>query len=195
LSKPTFCRSAWALLCVLTLSFPFASPALQSASARIIGVVTDPSGKVVQHVAVTLTNLAQGTTRSFSTQDDGSFSFTTLEAGSYKLTVDAPTGFTPYEQNVTVNVGQELSVPVQLEIASSQVKIEIAADTSPAVNTTTSALGGVINARQISTLPLNGRNYLELSLLVPGNAPVRTSIRPRRIRLSSPLPVRLAGGT
>lgn len=171
MSKPTFCRSAWALLCVLTLSFPFASPALQSASARIIGVVTDPSGKVVQHVAVTLTNLAQGTPRSFSTQDDGSFSFTTLEAGSYKLTVDAPTGFTPYEQNVTVNVGQELSVPVQLEIASSQVKIEIAADTSPAVNTTTSALGGVINARQISTLPLNGRNYLELSLLVPGNAP------------------------
>src|SRR5277367_1520347 len=171
LFKSTLRKSLWALLCVLTFSFPFASHAQQLASARIIGVVTDPSGKVVQHVSVTLTNLAQGTTRSFSTREDGSFSFTTLEAASYKLALTAPAGFTPYEQNVTVNVGQDLSVPVQLELATSQAKIEVAGDTSPAVDTTTSSLGGVINARQISTLPLNGRNYLELSLLVPGNAP------------------------
>jgi hypothetical protein len=132
--------------------------------------VTDPSGKVVQHVTVTLTNPAQGTTRSFDTQADGSFLFTTLEAASYELTVAAPTGFASYRQTVSVNVGQDLNVPMQLQLASSQTKIEVLANT-PTINTTTSALGGVINARQISTLPLNGRNYLELSLLVPGNAP------------------------
>ncbi len=67
-------------------------------------------------------------------------------------------------------MGQDLNVPVQLQLASSQTKIEVLANT-PTINTTTSALGDVINARQISTPPLNGRNYLELSLLVPGNAP------------------------
>ncbi len=168
--KSIFSRSVWALLCAITVSFPLTSHAQQLASARIIGVVTDPSGKVVQHVTVTLTNPAQGTTRSFDTQADGSFSFTTLEAASYKLTVAAPTGFASYRQTVNVNVGQDLNVPVQLQLASSRTKIEVLANT-PTINTTTSALGGVINARQISTLPLNGRNYLELSLLVPGNAP------------------------
>jgi outer membrane receptor protein involved in Fe transport len=164
-------RSACVLLCVLMLLFTPGSNAQQLASARIIGVVTDPSGKVVQHATVTITNLAQGTTRSFDTQENGSFSFTTLEAAKYRLTVAPPTGFATYEQDVTVNVGQDLSVSVKLEVATSQTKLEIVADTAPAVDTTTSALGGVINARQISTLPLNGRNYLELSLLVPGNAP------------------------
>jgi uncharacterized surface anchored protein len=164
-------RSACALFCVLMLLLTPGSNAQQLASARIIGVVTDPSGKVVQHATVTITNLAQGTARSLDTQEDGSFSFTTLDAAKYRLTVTPPTGFAVYEQNVTVNVGQDLSVPVKLEVATSQTKLEIVADTPPAVDTTTSALGGVINARQISTLPLNGRNYLELSLLVPGNAP------------------------
>jgi outer membrane receptor protein involved in Fe transport len=171
LSKFTFSRSAIALLCILIPFLVPGSRAQQLASARIIGSVSDPSGKVIQHVAVTLTNLSQGTTRTFDTQADGSFSFTTLEAARYRLNVAAPTGFNPYEQNVTVNVGQELSVPVQLQVDAGQTKIEVVADMPPAVNTTTSAVGGVINARQISTLPLNGRNYLELSLLVPGNAP------------------------
>jgi hypothetical protein len=171
LIKSIFSTWAFALVCILTLFICSRSHAQQLASARIIGVVADPSGKVVQHVTVTLTNIAQGTTRSFDTQEDGSFSFTTLDAAQYKLAVASPSGFTPYEQYITVNVGQDLSVPVQLQIASSRTKVEVAADSSPAVDTTTSTLGGVINARQISTLPLNGRNYLELSLLVPGNAP------------------------
>ncbi len=164
-------RSAFALLCIVTPLLVSGSSAQELASARIAGAVSDPSGQVVQHVTVTLTNLAQGTIRSVDTQADGSFSFTSLEAARYRLAVASPTGFNPYEQYVTVNVGQVLNVPVRLEIARGQTKVEVVADTPPAVDTTTSALGGVINARQISTLPLNGRNYLELSLLVPGNAP------------------------
>ncbi len=169
--RSTFCRSAWALLCILALSFPLASRAQQLASGRIIGVVTDPVGKVIQDVTVTLTNIAQGTTRSLITREDGSFSFTTLDAATYQLDVPALSGFAAYREKVTVNVGQDLNVPVKLQPASGSVKIEVVADTQPPIDTTTSALGGVINARQISTLPLNGRNYLELSLLVPGNAP------------------------
>jgi outer membrane receptor protein involved in Fe transport len=171
LIKSILTRSVWALLCILALLLNPASPAQQLASARMIGTVTDPTGKAVQNVTVTLTNLAQGTTRSFDTRDDGSFTFTTLEAATYKITATAPSGFAIYQQVVTVNVGQELNVPVKLAIATSQTKIEVVADAAPGIDTTTSALGGVVNARQISTLPLNGRNYLELSLLVPGNAP------------------------
>ena len=171
MNKLVSSRSACVLLFVLMLLLTPGSNAQQLASARIIGIVTDPSEKVVQHATVTITNLAQGTTRNFDTQENGSFSFTNLEAAKYRLAVTPPSGFAAYEQNVTVNVGQDLSVPIKLEVATSQTKLEIVSDTPPAVDTTTSALGGVINARQISTLPLNGRNYLELSLLVPGNAP------------------------
>ena len=93
---------------------------------------------MVQHVTVTLTNLAQGTTRTFTTQADGSFSFTSLEATRYRLNVASPTGFDPYEQFVTVNVGQDLSLPIQLQLAAGQTKVEVIADTPPAVDTTTS---------------------------------------------------------
>jgi hypothetical protein len=68
-------------------------------------------------------------------------------------------------------VGQELQISVKLHIASGQAQIEVGTDAIPAVNTTTSVVGGVIGAHQIENLPLKGRNYLELSLLVPGNAP------------------------
>ncbi len=70
-----------------------------------------------------------------------------------------------------LNVGQDLNLPIRLQVGGNQTQIRVEADALQGINTTTSVVGGVINARQIETLPLNGRNYLELALLVPGNAP------------------------
>jgi hypothetical protein len=171
LFRSIFRGSACALLCALTLLGSLGLHAQQLATASISGVVTDPSGKTILQATVTLTNLAQGTTRTFTTKEDGAFSFTTLDASKYELTVPAVSGFASYRQAVDINVGQDLDIPVRLQLASSQTLVEVGTDASAAVNTTTSVVGGLINARQIETLPLNGRNYLELSLLVPGNAP------------------------
>ena len=159
------------ILFPVLLVFPLMLSAQQLATGNINGAVSDPSGKAVSQVAVSLTNLAQGTIRTFTTQNDGLFSFTTLEAATYKLAVAAPTGFASYEQTVNLAVGQEIRIPVQLQVAGSRTTVEVGADATSAVNTTTSVVGSVIGSHQIDNLPLNGRNYLELSLLVPGNAP------------------------
>lgn len=141
------------------------------AVADIRGTITDPSGSTIANVSVTLTNSSQGTVRTFTTKSDGLFSFTTLEAANYSLTAAVSSGFATWTQSISLNVGQSLNIPIQLQIAGNQTRIQVAADTQQGINTTTSVVGGVINAHQIDTLPLNGRNYLELALLIPGNAP------------------------
>ena len=160
-----------AILCAFVYFSFLALHAQQLATARIAGTVTDPSGKTVDNVVVTLTNSGQGTVRTFTTQNDGTFSFTTLEAANYSLSAAASTGFATWRQAIDLYVGQSLELPIQLQVSGNQTSIQVAADAGQGINTTTSVVGGVINARQIETLPLNGRNYLELSLLVPGNAP------------------------
>jgi outer membrane receptor protein involved in Fe transport len=154
-----------ALLC-----FP-ALRAQQAAAGSIEGTVTDPTGKSVSGAVVTLTNAAQGTVRSYITQSDGVFSFATLEASNYELAATATAGFAAVRQPVNLEVGQTVNIAVRLAVAGNRTNVEVTADQGQGVNTSSSELGGVISSRQIETLPLNGRNYLELALLVPGNAP------------------------
>jgi hypothetical protein len=156
---------------LLVLFLVPAAHSQQLATGIIGGTVTDPAGRAVANIVVTLTNTSQGTERSFTTKDDGVFSFATLEAATYTLSAAGGSGFAPWREAVSLEVGQSRNVIIRLEVAGNQTSIEVDADMQPAVNTTSSDLGGVIGARQIETLPLNGRNYLELSYLVPGNAP------------------------
>jgi hypothetical protein len=128
-------------------------------------------GKSVERATVTLTNVAQGTVRTFTTQNDGVYAFTTLEAANYTLAASAPSGFAPWNQSVVLLVGQALNIPVHLVVAENQTSVKVSADLQQGVDTTSSDLGGVIGARQIDSMPLNGRNYLYLAYLVPGNAP------------------------
>ncbi|HEY3625146.1 MAG TPA: TonB-dependent receptor [Terracidiphilus sp.] len=152
----------------------FLVPAMHSqqlATGSIGGTVTDASGRSIANVVLTLSNASQGTERTYTTKDDGVFSFATLEAASYTLSAAASSGFAAWRQPVSLEVGQTRNVLVRLEIAGSRTSVEVDAEAQHGVNTTSSDLGDVIGARQIETLPLNGRNYLELAYLVPGNAP------------------------
>jgi hypothetical protein len=156
---------------ILMLSTPFQARPQQLAAASLGGTVVDPTGLTVNSVEVVLTNPAQGTVRAFTTEKDGGFSFTNLAAGEYVLAVHGIAGFSDFHQAVTLAVGQSLQIPVKLAIQSTQTKVEVTSGTIPEVDTVNSVDGGVIGEHQIANLPLNGRNYLELSLLVPGNAP------------------------
>lgn len=167
---PTLGRVICGSLFAALLSLPTLH-AQQAATGSIGGTITDPSGKSVAKAAVTLTNIAQGTVRTFTTQNDGLFSFATLEAANYKLSATAPSGFAPWSETVNLEVGQTLNIAAHLEIAASRTDIEVTSEAQSGVNTTSSDVGDVIGARQIDSLPLNGRNYLELAYLVPGNAP------------------------
>ena len=148
--------------------------AQQSATGSIAGTVVDPSGRAIAGVTLTLTNAAQGTERTFTTQNDGIFAFAAVGAANYGLSSEAPSGFANWREAVSLEVGQALNIPIRLQVAGQHTTLEVNAGTQLGVDTTSSDLGGVIGSRQIETLPLNGRNYLELSYLVPGNAPAPT---------------------
>ncbi len=165
-----FCKSIYvSLFLAVVLVLP--SGAQQSATGDIGGTVIDPGGKFIAQVVVTLTNVAQGTVRTFTTRNGGEFNFATLEAANYTISVAAPSGFAPWRQAVNLEVGQTLKIPVSLRLSANHIDVQVNAESQLGINTTSSDLGGVIGSRQIDTLPLNGRNYLELAYLVPGNAP------------------------
>jgi hypothetical protein len=158
-------------LLLLVLLSPSQGGAQQLATAGINGIVTDPSGNSVANIVVTLTKINQGTIRTFTTQSGGAFSFATLEASDYDLSAVGSSGFAQWRQSFHLDVGQVRSMPIRLAVAGTHSSVEVSSNDPQAVDTTMSVVGGVIDARQIETLPLNGRNYLELAYLVPGNAP------------------------
>ena len=153
------------LACMAT---PCAAQELGTAGLR--GQVYDPSGAVVKGAHVTLRNASTGVTREATSSEGGLFSFYNLEPGSYEVKVTG-SGFADYTSQVRLAVGQQQEVQAKLLIAGEKyaVAIDEAMAQENLVNTTTSVVDGVVSSQQIDNLPLNGRNFLELALLIPGN--------------------------
>ena len=113
----------------------------QLARGSIGGAVTDPSGRAVANVVITLANASQGTERSYTTKNDGVFSFATLEAANYTLSAASSSGFAAWRQPVSLEVGQTRSITIRLEVAGNRTSVEVDAAIQQGVNTTTSDLG------------------------------------------------------
>ncbi len=146
----------------------------QTVSAQIIrgaieGSAVDPTGAVILGANVTLQNVATGAEIKGATNERGAFTFQNLEAGSYRLTVEKG-GFRKYlAKEVTVKVGNVTPVLATLEVGDTNQVVEVTSSTSDAsVDTSRSTVDGVITAKQIDNLPLNGRNFLDLAQLEPG---------------------------
>jgi hypothetical protein len=122
---------------------------------------------VVRGAAVTVTSLSTGATRSVVTNDQGYFLVPTLKPGEYRVGIGNP-GFADFvAERVPVEVGQTARVDAVMKVAAQAESVQVTAE-SVAVDTTQATVGGVVTARQINELPLNGRNYLELARLQPG---------------------------
>lgn len=146
--------------------------AQQAARATLTGTVTDPNGAVVAGVRVIATLESAGVRRETVTNDEGLYVLTDMVPGEYELRVEAQ-GFLTKETKVPISlkVGQSVTLNVPLEIGVSETQvIDLIHHRSP-IDNTASVVQGVIESREVETLPLNGRNFLELALLVPGNAP------------------------
>jgi hypothetical protein len=142
----------------------------QNIFGSIVGTVTDPSGAVLPGATVTATDLGTGQKRTVSAGAQGNFSILSLPRGQYTVDIDA-TGFKHFSRTpITVNVNQEARVDVQMQIGeqSQQVTVTSAA---PIMQTDSASLGQVIGGLAVTTLPLNGRNVLNLVALVPGVVP------------------------
>jgi Carboxypeptidase regulatory-like domain len=145
--------------------------AQDSGSAVLNGDVLDPSGAAVAGAGVTVQSKATGVSRTATTNATGLFIVNALSPGEYEVRISA-NGFDTTTSQVRLEVGQQQDLKVHLRLKSEEVNVVVnSADAGPLVNTTSSIVDGVISSEQIDALPLNGRNFLELSLLVPGNSP------------------------
>ena len=143
--------------------------AQQSATASLSGRVVDPNGAVIVGAQIIAKNKATDIQRETKTNDQGLFVLTNLAPGEYELKVEAP-GFRAETHLATLEVGQNATVDLSLDVGMAIIDSISKADVDR-INRVSSVVDGVINHRAIDRLPLNGRNFLELALLVPGNSP------------------------
>lgn len=164
-------RTRWMRSLGLVLVF-FAATALvgQSFEATVVGTVADPTGARLPGVSVTVTEDGTGQTKNAVTGDDGAFTILQLRPASYTIKFEA-NGFKPYQQNKLVletNQTARLSIVMQVGGKGDEITVTAAAQT---INTDTSKKGETIVNRQVEGLPLNGREFTDLAMLVPGVYP------------------------
>jgi hypothetical protein len=153
-----------ALLLLLLLLAPGA--AAQTTTSTIEGTVTDASGAVVSGAEVTVSGTTLASVRTATTGANGFYRVTALPAGTYTLAVSAK-GFATRTAALELTLNRVAVLDVTLQLEGIEAVVEV---TSPVVDATTSATGATITPRQITELPVNGRNYLDLLQLVPGVA-------------------------
>jgi hypothetical protein len=178
--RRTLIHEARIVLIILTLSLvgSHSARAQQTVtSATLGGRIEDASGAVVSGARLTVTNLGTNQKQVATTDYDGRYRFPYLQVGSYNLSVEAK-GFASSTRQLTVTVGQALDLPLKLEVAGVSAQVNIATNV-PMIETVRTQVTETIRPAEINELPLNGRNYLDLALLVPGVSPTNTGSNQR----------------
>jgi hypothetical protein len=157
------------LLSALACSPLLAGHALfaQTVSASIVGVVEDAQRARVPAAAVTVVNDDTGQRRQIATGDDGTFSVGHLPPGRYRVAVTAPGFRTFVERALVLEADQVRRLAITLAVGNVQQEVSVTAQLAR-VTTDTPGKGEVVPSRLIQSLPLNGRNYADLTVLVPG---------------------------
>ncbi len=161
------CRIIQFLLGILLAFYCSQAINAQNATGAINGTVMDQSNAVIQGAAINLTNKATGSSRTFTTAGEGTFSFENIIPGEYEIKVEAQ-GFVPQIQAVVVQVGITSSARFSLTVGGASQSIEVVGGGTPILNTSDSGLGGIVTQKQIESLPLNGRSFLSVAGLEPG---------------------------
>lgn len=139
----------------------------QTASATLQGTITDPAGGVVPGAEVTAELVATGFKRQAVSDDTGTYFLNFLPVGNYTLTVELPGFKTAQRSNVVLEIGQVRTVDFRLEVGELLEIVEVT-DVAPPLDRASPVIGTVIQSKQISQLPLNGRHWASLMMLAPG---------------------------
>src|SRR5262245_37226064 len=163
-------------ICFLVRSAMFAlllvsggSVIAQHIRGALEGTVTDPNGAVLSGAKVSVKNDATNVEVRVTANDRGYFTVQNLEAGTYTVTIEQA-GFRKYvAKDVNVKVGAVTPLAIGLQVGAQEQVVEVTAtSTEASVDTSRSTVDGVITAKTIENLPLNGRNFLDLAQLEPG---------------------------
>src|SRR5579872_1095302 len=140
----------------------------QSFRGIILGTVTDATGASVSGANVTVKNLDTGLTRVVTTSGDGTYSVPELPIGNYSVTVESSGFKKAVVTGIAVEVSSERRADVTLQAGELAQTIQVSGDTLPQVESTSNTLGGIIESKVVTNLPVNGRDYQKLIFLVPG---------------------------
>jgi len=135
--------------------------------ASVSGTIMDPSGAAVPNAKVTMINTATGLTRSTLTSDVGLYGFTGLPVGAYDLSVDASGFKSAKRTGLPLQVGAAATLDLRLEVGNAQETVTVAAE-APVVETRRSAAASTVTEKAVANLPVNGRNFIDFTLLTPG---------------------------
>jgi hypothetical protein len=160
-------RNFWAIL--MAVMALVVAPALraQQATGAITGAVTDPSGAPVAGATVTVTDAERGTSLKTPTNADGIYNFPQLSIGQYSLRVEANGFQTAVRGAVALELNQTAKLDFAMVLGQVSQTLQVT-DTVPQLQTQTTEVGTVMEASAIANLPLETRNYNQLTLLVPG---------------------------
>jgi hypothetical protein len=165
-------RKLFSAILGASLALLCSAPVLaQLGTAGISGLVTDTNGAAVPNAHVVVKNKATGQTRETTASGEGIYTFQNLPPASYEIRVEAANFAPAVVEAVTLNVGEIPAINVTLSPAGAQATVVVTPGDVLNVDTNTSQVAGVINERTLTNLPLNGRNFLDLAFLIPGNAP------------------------
>ena len=142
----------------------------QTVGASMQGIVIDSSGAALQNADVVVISVATGAVWELKTDSTGHYRVPVLQPGAYELHV-SQTGFQSMtRRGITLAVGQNAVIDVKLELGRITEEMTVVAP-SPIINTTSGAVSGLVNDREIRDLPLNGRSFQQLALLQTGVTP------------------------
>jgi hypothetical protein len=152
---------------LLVVGTIIALPALAHAQeASVNGIVTDSTGGVLPGVTITALHQATGNTFVAVTDERGAYRLP-VRIGAYRITAELP-GFATVARTIELLVGQEASLNLQMAPSALQESVTVTGE-APLVNTASSSLGSAVDSRQMEALPVNGRNWIDLAMLAPGN--------------------------
>ncbi len=154
---------------IVAVALMFATPLVaQSTTATLQGTVVDNSGAVVPNADVKVTNSATNLTRTTKTDSTGAYLIPALPVGSYTVEVTAAGMGRQVASGLVLEVGRTVSQNFTLKPAAVAETVNITTE-APVLETTTMTVGQVMDPRNVQEIPLNGRHFVDLGLLVPGS--------------------------
>lgn len=158
---------------ILTLAMVSGAASLgfaQAFTASLLGTVYDADRGVLPGATVTVTNIDTGQERTVASDQEGRYAVPLLPPGQYRVVAELQGFRRAVREPISLSVNQQQRADFTLDVGAINEEVIVTAEL-PMVQTATATVGTVVNQKETSELPLNGRNFLQLNLLVPGALP------------------------
>ncbi len=161
-------------VCLAALALPAVT---RAQTASLAGTVRDANGGLLVNVVLKLTDTAKGTSRATNTDSTGNYQFALLPPGEYQIEASL-TGFQSFQQGgIVLQVDERQRLDITLQVSAVSTAVEVTGSATSVQTETALSVGAVIENRRVMELPLNGRNFNDLSLMAPGTFVPNTTSR------------------